>query len=61
MSKTEYIEFRNRSYELVNEISINHAKVGLHNVHSSLARILDDIDQMGYILGYLNPETNEEL
>ena len=66
MKRFEYKKLRDDTYKLVGvigthaELSSRKQQETLYAAYRQGSEMLDFIDQLGYELGYLNPETNEE-
>ncbi len=63
LKKDEYFQLRNELYNAVGELGTLAEKYeyDLFNAYDSGCNMLDYIDDLGYKLKYLDPETNEEL
>lgn len=65
MKKNEYLKIRTKAYEFVGEIGtlaeLNDGNEYLLAAYSKACLSLDEIDQLGYSLGYLDAETNNEI
>lgn len=64
LSKSEFKKLRNTMYKAAGELgTLAELKESfeLANAYTHYCNALDFIDALGYKLGYLNPETNEDI
>lgn len=65
MKRQEYFQLRDQAYKLVGVVGTEAEDVSesdeLSDAYRHGSEMLDAIDALGYRLGFLDPETNEEI
>lgn len=62
LNKLGYVELRESAYKnagLIGTAAERFERIELNAAYDAVCNALDEIDALGYSLGYLDPETNE--